>query len=150
MNKKLMIIIGLLLVIQLYPVNRDNPQSDPQLEIKLQPEVKQIVEKACYDCHSNKSNWPWYSYVAPVSWFVASHVEEGRHEMNFSVWQDYTPKRKSKKLGEIVEEIEEGEMPLAPYKLTHSQANLSDGEVATLINWAKSDSLYRSEKDHQK
>jgi Haem-binding domain len=149
MNKKLMIIIGLLLVIQLYPVNRDNPQSDPQLEIKLQPEVKQIIEKACYDCHSNKSNWPWYSYVAPVSWFVASHVQEGRHEMNFSVWQDYTQKRKSKKLGEIVEEIEEGEMPLPPYKITHSEANLSDEEIATIINWAKSDSLYRPEKDHK-
>jgi len=134
-----------LVLIQFIPVNRDNPESDPQLEITLQPELRTIVEKACYDCHSNKTNWPWYSYVAPVSFIVANHVKEGRGEMNFSLWKLYSEKRKNRKLKELVEEVEEGEMPLPPYTITHSEANLTEEEINTLLQWAKSDSLYISE-----
>ena len=145
MKKIVVAITAILVLIQFIPVNRDNPESDSHLEIVLQPEVKTIVEKACYDCHSNKTNWPWYSYVAPVSFIVAKHVEDGRDEMNFSLWQTFSKKRKSKKLKELVEEVEEGEMPLFPYPVTHPEADLSKEEINTLISWAKSDSLYISE-----
>ena len=145
MKKIIIAVIVALLVIQFIPVNRDNPESDSQSEIALQPNVKTIVEKACYDCHSNKTNWPWYSYVAPVSFIVAKHVEDGRDELNFSIWQEYSEKRKSKKLKELVEEVEEGEMPLFPYPVTHPEASLTEEEINTLIQWAKSDSLYISE-----
>ena len=95
-------------------------------------------------CHSNKTNWPWYSYVAPLSFIVANHVKEARHELNFSLWQTYSKKRKSKKLSELVEEVEEGEMPLFPYPLIHPRAKLSKQEINILISWAKDDSLYIS------
>ncbi len=142
MNKKLIIVIAVLVLIQLYPINSDNPQSDPMSEIVLQPDTKTIVEKTCYDCHSNKTNWPWYSYIAPVSWVVAKHVKDGRDELNFSIWQEYSQKRKSKKLEELVEEMEEGKMPLSPYTITHPEAKLSEEEINKLVMWAKSDSLY--------
>ncbi len=142
MKKKLIIVIAVLVLIQLYPINRDNPQSDPMSEIVLQPDTKTIAEKACYDCHSNKTNWPWYSYVAPVSWVVAKHVKDGRDEVNFSIWNEYSEKRKSKKLEELVEEMEEGKMPLSPYTITHPEAKLSEEEINKLVMWAKSDSLY--------
>jgi cytochrome c551/c552 len=132
MRKILIAVIIILLIIQFIPVNKDNPESDPQSEIALQSDVKVVLEKACYDCHSNKTVWPWYSNVAPVSWFVVNHVEEARHELNFSIWQKYSKKRKSKKLKQIVEEVEEGEMPLFSYVLMHSQADLSDEEINTL------------------
>ncbi len=146
MNKKLIVVIAVLVLIQLYPINRDNPQSDPLSEIVLQPDTKNIVEKACYDCHSNKTNWPWYSYVAPVSWIVAKHVKDGRDELNFSIWQEYSQKRKSKKLEELVEEMEEGKMPLSSYTITHPEAKLSEEEINKLVMWAKSDSLYSESK----
>lgn len=134
----------ILVLIQFIPVKRDNPKSDPTLEIILETETKIIIEKACYDCHSNKTNWPWYSYVAPLSFIVANHVKEARHELNFSLWQTYSKKRKSKKLSELVEEVEEGEMPLFPYPLIHPRAKLSKQEIDILISWAKNDSLYIS------
>ncbi len=142
MNKKLIALIVLLLLIQFIPLDRENPQSSPATEIVLQSEVQTIVEKACYDCHSNKTNWPWYSYVAPVSFIVTRHVSEGRDEINFSIWQEYSNKRKARKLKEIVEEVEEGEMPLSSYIITHPEANLKEEEINKLINWVKSDSLY--------
>ncbi|KAA3614139.1 MAG: heme-binding protein [Calditrichaeota bacterium] len=144
MKKALIALIIVLIIIQFIPLNRDNPASNPTSEIKLKPEVKPIIEKACYDCHSNNTNWPWYSFVAPVSFFVVNHVQEGRDELNFSIWQEYSQKRKSRKLKELVEEVEEGEMPLPPYIITHSEADLTEEEIGTLIKWAKSDSLYIS------
>ena len=78
MNKVFLIIISVILLIQLIPINQDNPEISNENEITLSGEVKQIIETSCFDCHSNKTVWPWYSYIAPVSWFVAMHVDEGR------------------------------------------------------------------------
>lgn len=100
-------------------------------------EVANILKTSCYDCHSFQTNYPWYANVAPVSWWVFDHINEGRDELNFSQWGVFTEKRKTKKLKEIMEEVEEGEMPLSSYTITHGNAKLSEKNKEDLINWIK-------------
>lgn len=120
-------------VMQIIPVNRTNP---PVVEkvVFADPNAERIAQMACYDCHANDNTWPWYSYVAPVSWVVVHHVDEGRSKLNFS---DVAATMASEEGGEIAEEavetIQEGEMPPAYYLLTHPHANLSAADKATLI-----------------
>jgi hypothetical protein len=99
--------------------------------------VAEVLVGSCYDCHSNQTTYPWYSNVAPVSWWIDDHIEEGRDELNFSEWGTFTPKRKTKKLHEIIEEVEEGEMPLSNYTCMHSDSELSDQKKTDLIQWVK-------------
>jgi len=123
--------IVLFLVIQLVPVDRSNPPVVADFDGPV--EVKQILQRSCYDCHSNTSEWPWYSYVAPVSWLVAYDVAEGREELNFSDWQRFAGD--AHLLEEIPEEVEEGEMPMPIYLLTHRDAKVSRQELATLKSY---------------
>ncbi|MCB0283930.1 MAG: heme-binding domain-containing protein [Calditrichaeota bacterium] len=138
MKKILLGVVAVLILIQLVPVDRDNPESDPANEISANADVKQILNKACYDCHSNQTKWPAYSYIAPVSWVITNHVKDGRKHLNFSEWASYSEKRKNKKLEEIVEETAEGEMPLTSYVLGHPAAKLSSHEFDQLKQWANS------------
>lgn len=116
----------------------ENP-NDIHEVLTIKPEVSQILKTACYDCHSNETNYPWYANVAPISWLVIHDVEEGRHELNFSEWATYSEKKKHHKLEEAMEEVEEGEMPLQVYTLTHGDASLSDTQVAELVSWVKAE-----------
>ncbi len=128
-------VVVLLAAIQLVRPEKTNPPVTGDIETS--PEVKSLLKRACYDCHSNETTWPWYSNVAPVSWVVAHHVDEGRRELNFSVWKSYEPKRQAHKLEETEEMIESGEMPLAGYAPMHPEAKLTDAEKKTLLEWAK-------------
>ncbi len=131
--------IGLLIVaiimIQFIPVNLTNPPVET--EPSTPSDVKAILKRACYDCHSHETVWPWYSQVAPVSWLLAWDVAEGREELNFSTWNRYGSRQIVKKMKEIVEEIEEGEMPPWFYLPTHPEARLSDSDRRLLIQWAQ-------------
>jgi hypothetical protein len=120
--------------IQLVPVDRSNPPVSGTVDAPA--EVMAVLRKACFDCHSNETSWPWYSYVAPVSWLVAHDVEEGRKELNFSAWASLEAKKRAHKRKEVWEEVAEGEMPLRPYLLTHPQAKLDAAELETLRVWA--------------
>lgn len=124
-----------LVVMQVVRPSRENPAVTG--DIVAPPEVKSVLKKACYDCHSNESVWPWYSNVAPVSWLVVRDVNEGRKHLNFSVWETYEPGRKTHKLEEIEGEVSEGEMPMAIYVPLHPEAKLSDAEKKLLVDWAK-------------
>jgi hypothetical protein len=93
------------------------------------PETEQLVRTACFDCHSNETVWPWYSYVAPVSWLVARDVNNGREGLNFSEPQDWTPEY----LQHIIDMTADGEMPLTKYIWLHPAANLTDEQRAQLI-----------------
>lgn len=132
MKTVLKIIIGLaglvlvgLLVIQLVPVERTNPSvvREPNWD---SAQTRDLMSRACLDCHSNETKWPWYAYVAPVSWLVVHDVQEGRAVLNFSEWR---PGQEN----ESVEAIREGEMPLQIYLITHPEARLSDAETQALI-----------------
>ena len=123
-----------------------NPPVDESKTIfatgKVPADVRGILERSCADCHSHATVWPWYSKVAPMSWLVAEDVEEGREELNFSLWGDYEPKRAEHKLEELCEKVEEGEMPLKKYTFLHPRAKLSDADRRHLCEWS---SAWRSE-----
>jgi hypothetical protein len=134
---KLVLLLLLLgVAIQFFPVDRSNPPV--QEDIAAPPQVKAILKRACYDCHSNETNWPWYSQVAPVSWLLAWDVHEGREELNFSTWNRYSLKKRNKFIKESWEEVEEGEMPPWFYLPLHPEASLSDQDHTVLREWAKS------------
>ncbi|MCA9542733.1 MAG: heme-binding domain-containing protein [Myxococcales bacterium] len=128
--KKILIVLAVVFVgIQLVPYGRDheNPAvvQEPNWD---SPQTKALAQRACYDCHSNETKWPWYSHVAPVSWLVQHHVEDGRKHLNFSRFD-----QPQKHAHESAEEIEEGEMPMAGYVLLHGEAKLSDAEKQLLM-----------------
>ena len=102
-------------------------------------DVHQVLVRSCNDCHSNESIYPWYAKITPSNWFLANHIAEARREMNFSVWNTYSPKKKMKKLEEVCEQLEQGEMPLPSYLWIHRDAVLSDSDKTLLCNWAKTE-----------
>lgn len=139
MKKNLSIILSVLVVaflaIQFVPVKRDNPQAVGDLDAPS--EVKAIIKRSCYDCHSNETRWPWYSYVAPASWLVTSDVVNGRKHVNFSNWSTYSEKRRNKIKEHVVEETSEGEMPLPIYLQMHPDAKITPEELKVLSQWMK-------------
>lgn len=102
---------------------------------KPSKEVKAILKNNCYDCHSNSTVYPWYAEVAPFTFFIDQHVEDGKKHLDFAKWDTYSLKKKDHKLDELIEEVEEGEMPLESYTLIHG--NLSQEEKELLEAWAK-------------
>ena len=124
-----------LVVIQFVPVDTSNP---PVIgDVPTSPAVKAVLRRACYDCHSNETEWPWYARVAPVSWLIARDVRKGRAELNFSTWNQYTTQQRVKKLKETWEEVTAGEMPPWFYLPVHREARLSAEDRALLTQWAR-------------
>jgi len=111
-----------------------------QTRTNMTPEVAAILERSCGDCHSNKTNWPWYSNVAPASWFVINHVNQGRRIMNFSDWARYDQRREKILLDRICAEVEDGGMPLESYTFIHHGAKLSKDDIQILCDWARQES----------
>jgi len=135
LKKYLLLLIVLIGVSQMIPIQRSNPPVTA--EIIVPADVMTLLRRACYDCHSNETTWPWYSRIAPISWLMAYDVSEGRHHLNFSRWGDLPPDRQAKKLQKTAEAIAEGEMPPFYYLPAHPQARLSDREKVFLRNWAR-------------
>ena len=100
-------------------------------------EVKMILSESCYDCHSDVTRYPWYNNITPVNYWLNGHVEHGKEELNFSKWASYSLKRKDHKLEEVIEMIEEKEMPLPSYTWTHKEAKLTDAQISIVKNWAE-------------
>ena len=101
-------------------------------------EIHVLLQKKCYDCHSNNTNYPWYSNLQPVAWWLADHVEEGKEHLNFSEFATYEKKKADHKLEELVEEVAEGEMPLKSYTLIHREAVVTPEELTLIRNWVSS------------
>jgi cytochrome c551/c552 len=129
----------LLLAIQFVRPARTNPAVDESQTIfaraQLPPQVAAIFNRSCVDCHSNKTAWPWYSNVAPVSWFVINHVNEGRRIMNLSEWGRLDRDRQDRKLRQICDEVSDGSMPLSSYTPMHPNSKLSAEDKKTLCDW---------------
>ncbi|MFD0991274.1 heme-binding domain-containing protein [Mariniflexile jejuense] len=100
-------------------------------------DVKQILEVACNDCHSNVTKYPWYNNITPVNYWLAAHVKDGKKHFNISNWEGNSVKRKDHKFEELIEMVEEKEMPLESYTWAHSEAKLTDAQVKAVIDWAK-------------
>ena len=104
---------------------------------KVNSEVSEILKNSCYDCHSNETIYPWYSYIAPVKWLVISDIKVGRKELNFSEWQTFEKREQIKILEEIAEEVEEDRMPLSIYTIVHGNARLDQDQKKQLISWTE-------------
>jgi hypothetical protein len=133
------ILLGILVVliaIQFVPVQRLNPPVET--EVPAPANIRIILRRACYDCHSNETVWPWYSHVAPFSWLVTRDVRSGREELNFSTWSRIATQQQVKKLKESWENVAEGEMPPWFYLSIHRDAALSAEDRKVLRNWALS------------
>ncbi|MCC6783749.1 MAG: heme-binding domain-containing protein [Planctomycetes bacterium] len=127
-----------LVAAQFVPVDRSNGKVDPALTLKAPDDVLAVLRRACFDCHSNETVWPWYSYVAPASWLVADHVHEGREALNFSTWLDEYPDEVDQEdaRGECWDEVKKGKMPMESYVILHGEAKLSDADKALIRDWA--------------
>lgn len=121
--------LGLAAAIQLVPYGRDHTNPPVTQEVQWDSATtRDLAKRACYDCHSNETQWPWYSHVAPVSWLVQRDVDEGREKLNFSEWD-----KPQKEAHEAAEAVREGEMPMWIYLPTHPEARLTDAEKQALI-----------------
>jgi hypothetical protein len=129
------IVLVVIIAIQFWPVERTNP---PVLsDIEAPQEVKAVLHAACYDCHSNETRWPWYSYVAPASWLVTSDVTEAREHLNLSEWPSDARDR-AEAAEHMWKHVKDGEMPLFMYRVAHSEARLSESQKQIIRNWAES------------
>jgi len=135
-------------LMQLVPVNRINPPVDPAKKLSPPPEVEAILRASCYDCHSDETQWPWYAKIAPVSWWIASHVQDGRRKLNLSHWTDLSPRVKldggpplsraqfqRKLLGDMETDILEGKMPLSSYLPMHPDARMTPAQFKIVSDW---------------
>lgn len=142
MFKKMLWVFGALFVLaQFVRPDQKNPSvvaaDDFQNVANPPAEVLTILKNACYDCHSFETKYPWYSQVAPVSWWLANHIGEGRDHLNFSTFGQLAPGDRAEALGEAAEEVQEEEMPLSSYTWLglHPEADLSAEQLNTLMQW---------------
>lgn len=140
-KRVLLLLLLVFVVIQLVPRDRWDKEvtADRTLAGLTQPpaEVANVLEVACYDCHAYGTEYPWYSNVAPISFWIDHHVEEGREHLNFSEWASYSTRQQRHKLEECAEEVEEGEMPMKSYTWMHSGAQLTEAQRSMLVEWFK-------------
>jgi cytochrome c551/c552 len=133
------VLVVLFLGIQLMRPARSNPAVDESQTIEartqMTPEVKAIFERSCNDCHSNKTVWPWYTNVAPISWWIAGHINDARQNMNLSEWGKLDRDHQDRKLRQICDEVTDSGMPLPSYLPMHPKAKLSDQDKKTLCDW---------------
>lgn len=135
------VLLLILLVAQFFSPEKNNGEVTSLTafvnETNPSDEVLKILKESCFDCHSDKTRYPWYNKITPVNYWLASHVNEGKDELNFSNWKTYSLKRKEHKFDEVHEMVEKKEMPLPSYTWTHSEANLSEEQIQAIANWAK-------------
>lgn len=126
-------------LIQFIPVDRANKPVDQKLNFvvsqKTPEKIKELIKGACYDCHSDETVYPKYAYIAPLSWSVKSHINEGREHLNFSIWETYNKDLKTNMLTKSIQTIQAKTMPMPGYIVYHKEANLSEAEKTLLINY---------------
>jgi hypothetical protein len=134
----LLLFLVLFIGAQFFRPDRSNPSAPAQgslLKIAT-PQVGAILDRACRDCHSNDTRWPWYTNVVPFSWMVANHVHDGRDHFNYSLWSTYDADEQDKFLGSMCSLPRRGRMPLPSYLLIHHEAKLSAADVDALCAWS--------------
>lgn len=142
MNKILVALFAVFVIIQFIPANlplviKENPD-DLMATVIVPANIAQKLKTSCYDCHSNETNYPWYSYVAPISFLVSHDTREGRRKLNFSIWNNLSKVKKAKYLDNISDEVSEGEMPMEIYTYIHSGTKLSEKDKEQIADWADS------------
>lgn len=143
LRKILFILIAVLVIIQFFHPDKNTDDSPAEANdiskvLSVPDNVHDIMQKSCYDCHSNNTEYPWYAEIQPVSWWLNNHIVEGKDEVNFNEFATYSLRRQYKKLEEIIEQVKEDEMPLSSYTLIHKDAVLSKDQKLALSSWASS------------
>lgn len=145
-------LLVIFIVMQAFRIEKSNPTTDPANDFiaVTQPgaEIATILKDACYDCHSNNVTYPWYTNIAPFSWWIKDHVNDGRDELNFSEWKTYSSRRMDKKMKEGVEMVDENEMPMYSYTIMHKNATLTKEQKTLLLTFFSS--LRTGESDKPK
>lgn len=144
-NKILVVLISLFMVSQflspkknqsgLYAVNQFF------LDTNTSKEVQILLKEACFDCHSDQTDYPWYNSITPINYWLNSHIKGGKKHFDVSKWFSYSDNRKVHKLEELVEEVKERKMPLKSYTWTHKSAVLDQNQINSLVNWANREIL---------
>ncbi len=137
MKNFLFTLIFLLIAIQFIPTSKTNPPIIDSDKLTCSTEVMDILKRSCYDCHSHETKWPSYSSIAPISWSVIGHVNDGRKAFNFSNWKNIDPKIKIKRLERTIKTVGNGIMPLPEYLRFHKEAVLTDTDKNILVEWSK-------------
>lgn len=141
------------IVIQFFQIDKTNPAINETETLESSTQVPQniqeIFKRSCNDCHSDKTVYPFYSYIAPMSWKLEEHIKDGRKKLNLSVWNTYDFKKKSRKLNAICEEVESGSMPMNQYLWIHWEASLSEDDKKAVCNWANAEIEKLSELSSQ-
>jgi len=139
-KKILLTVLAVLLIIQFIRpqknVHAGISRNDITTSYPVPDNIKNILQRSCYDCHSNNTDYPWYNNIQPVAWILDHHIQEGKRELNFSEFATYTPKKAAHKLDEVITETGEGAMPIASYLRMHKQASLSEEQRDLLTKWA--------------
>jgi hypothetical protein len=137
------IVVGLfaLVGIQFIPANLNKQEVIPTSDIRhvydIPDRVLNILETSCYDCHSNNTNYPWYSNIQPARMIMDHHVEEGKEELNFNEFKNYSDRRKKNKIKSIISQIEDGNMPIPSYALMHNDVRVSADDKKEVMKWFK-------------
>lgn len=138
-NKIILGLVAVLVVIQFFQIDKVQPEADPSIDfitMEQQPaEVANLLRSACYDCHSYDVEYPWYTNVQPVAWWIDYHIEDGQGHLNFAEWGNYTYRRADHKAEEVIEYVENKEMPLPSYRIMHPEARLSDDQRQVLMDY---------------
>ena len=136
MKKILLSIVVLVVAIQFTNPDKANPKVDDSLSLKSPKNVESVLKKSCYDCHSFETRWTAYADIAPLSWFIVSHVNDGRKALNFSEWSKIEKEIKVKRVKRIIQTTNNGMMPLSSYLSFHEEAELSSDDKKVLRDWA--------------
>ncbi|KGL62730.1 heme-binding domain-containing protein [Polaribacter sp. Hel1_85] len=141
LKKTLLILLIILLILQFFgPDKNEGDLASVNVfisETNPPENVHKILKESCFDCHSNKTNYPWYNKITPVNYWLADHVKDGKKHLNFSKWSEYSLKKKEHKMDELHEEVEKKKMPLDSYTWTHSEANLTQEQIDVVVSWGK-------------
>lgn len=140
LKSSFIVIITIVVLLQFFRPEKNNSGNNAQdisIRYAVPAPVQNILKVSCYDCHSNQTVYPWYANVQPIAWWLADHIKEGKEELNFNEFSAYRIGRQYRKLEEIIEEVEEDEMPLTSYTLIHRNAKLNDEQKTELLKWAR-------------
>lgn len=135
------VLLAILVVLQFIRPTRNTGQAhgpnDITKVVKVPGKVMDILKESCYDCHSNHTEYPWYTNVQPIGWWIQHHVNEGKEELNFSEFKTYPLEKQKHKLHETEEMVEESEMPLDSYTMIHGDAQLNKEEMGLILEWVE-------------
>jgi hypothetical protein len=140
MKKVLLGILVVFILIQMIRPTKNDSRNDINhisTVVPVPAEVEEILKTSCYDCHSNNTVYPWYSEIAPVSWYLAQHVNEGKEHLNFSEWTVYNKNQQDHIVKDLEEVLESHEMPLKSYLLMHEDAKMTPQQYEILMNWVQ-------------